>query len=61
MGGLDGRERGVQMLEGQARYPFGVALPVQPDEFGVLHVCFGNLWGSITGSRLDGLPGWDHR
>jgi len=19
------------------------------------------LWGSITGSRLDGLPGWDHR
>ena len=20
-----------------------------------------NLWGSITGSGLDGLPGWDHR
>jgi hypothetical protein len=19
------------------------------------------LWGSITGSGLDGLPGWDHR
>src|SRR5258708_5501593 len=22
---------------------------------------FGNLWGSITGSCLGGLPGWDHR
>jgi hypothetical protein len=20
-----------------------------------------DLWGSITGSGLDGLPGWDHR
>jgi hypothetical protein len=19
------------------------------------------LWGSITGSDVDGLPGWDHR
>jgi hypothetical protein len=19
------------------------------------------MWGSITGSGLDGLPGWDHR
>jgi hypothetical protein len=27
--------------------------PIIPDEV--------TLWGSITGSGLDGLPGWDHR
>jgi hypothetical protein len=32
----------------------GPQMPLADDQHAI-------LWGSITGSGLDGLPGWDHR